>query len=234
MARLNNRNMQIPNGLTFYVPELNWRPRQFSSFDGIVDALYHLILANPPLQAKYPTDKTAVADMVDEYNAAICAQNGWSEYIGRPQQDAPIPKGSPQRQQALLQNLRSAAAKAKELVAGAKALGEWVDSGEPAVPSEQSASRAAICADCPQNEMGDFTKWFTVPAAELIRKRLEVLHSRQLSTPDDERINICSACSCPSRLKVHTPIAYIVKSLSAEQRERLKQGKNCWILSEAP
>jgi hypothetical protein len=226
--------MQIPNGLTFFVPELNWRPRQYSSFDGIVDALYHLILGNPSLQSKYPTDRTLVADMVDEYNANICAQMGWSQYISRPGQDTPIPKGSPQRQQALLQNLRSAAAKAKELVAGAKALGEWVDSGEPAVPGEQSAKRAAICADCPQNEQGDFTKWFTVPAAELIRKKLEVLQTRKLSTPSDERINICMACSCPLKLKVHTPIAFVTKALSADQRERLKQGKNCWILAESP
>ena len=234
MARLNNRSMQIPNGLTFYVPELNWRPRQFSSFNGIVDAVYHLILGNPSLQGKYPTDRTAVEDMVDEFNANICAQNGWTEYIGRPEQAAPIPKGSPQRQQILLQSLRNAAAKAKELVAGAKSLKAWVDSGDPPVPTEQSVNRAAICADCPQNEQGDFTKWFTVPAAELIRKNLEALQQRQLSTPSDGKINICMACSCPLKLKVHTPIGYIVKDLTSEQRERPKQGKNCWILAEAP
>src|SRR5215475_10661525 len=114
MPRLNNRNMQIPNGLTFHVPEVGWTPRRFSSFNGIVDAVYHLILNNPALQGKYPTDRAAVEDMVDEYNASICAQNGWTDYIQRPQVDAPIPKGSPQRQQVLLQKLRSAAAKAKE------------------------------------------------------------------------------------------------------------------------
>ena len=233
MARLNNRSMQIPNGLTFYVPELNWRPRQFSSFNGIVDAVYHLILGNPSLQGKYPTDRTAVEDMVDEFNANICAQNGWTEYIGRPEQAAPIPKGSPQRQQILLQSLRNAAAKAKELVAGAKSLKEWVDSGEPAVPPEQSASRAATCADCPLNEQGDLTKWFTVPAAELIKKQLETLHERKLSTPSDDKISLCSACSCPLKLKVHTPIGWVLKALSDEAKARLKGGKNCWILSEA-
>ena len=172
--------------------------------------------------------------MVDEYNANICAQMGWTQYIGRPEESAPIPKGSPQRQQTLLSNLRSAAAKAKELVAGAKSLKEWVDSGEPPVPTEQSARRAAICAACPQNEQGDFTKWFTVPAAELIKKQLETLAERKLSTPDDERIQMCMACSCPLRLKVHTPIGYVTKALSVEARERLKAGKNCWILAESP
>lgn len=226
--------MQIPNGLTFYIPEVNWRPRQFSSFNGIVDAVYHLVLGNPALQAKYPTDRTAVEDMVDEYNANICAQNGWSDYIALPQQDSPIPKGSPQRQQILLQSLRNAAAKAKELVAGAKSLREWVDSGDPPVPTEQSAKRAAICAACPQNEQGDFTKWFTVPAAELVRRQLQVLQEKQLSTPDDDKIQMCMACSCPLRLKVHTPIGYVTKALSPEARERLKNGKDCWILAESP
>ena len=144
MARLNNRQMQIPNGLTFYVPEMNWRPRAYSSFDGIVDALYHLVLSNPGLQGKYPVDRNQLTDMVDEFNANICAQMGWEQYIAKPGAGAPIPKADPQHQQILLQSLRNAAAKAKELVAGAKSLKEWVDSGEAAVPAEQSASRAAI------------------------------------------------------------------------------------------
>lgn len=234
MARLQSRSMQIPNGMTFYVPELNWRPRQYSSFEGIVDALYQLILANPPLQGKYPINRTEVADMVDEYNANICAQMGWSQYIAQPQPGQPVPKESPQRQQILLQSLQNAAAKARELVAGAKSLREWVDSGEPAVPAEQSAHRAAVCADCPKNDQGDFTKWFTVPAAELVRRQMETLHERNLSTPSDDKIQMCLACDCPLKLKVHTPIAYITKALSAAARERLKGGKNCWILAESP
>jgi len=83
------------------------------------------------------------------------------------------------------------------------------------------------------NGQGDFTQWFTVPAAELIRRRVEKAQGRGLTTPRDDMLNLCLACHCPLKLKVHVPIKWIDRVLSAEQKEKLKGGKDCWILAES-
>lgn len=101
-----------------------------------------------------------------------------------------------------------------------------------AVPAETSASRAEVCAKCPLNSPEDLTKWFTVPAAELIKRRIERAQSRRLTTPKDDLLHLCTACHCPLKLKCHVPIQWIAKRLTDEQKERLKGGKDCWIISE--
>lgn len=231
--RLVNRQLQIPNGLRFYLPQVKWRAPNGASFSAISQALLRVVRANPALakQHGWPQDLPGVEDWVDRYNAALCARQGWTKYIS---EDAPvsIPKLSPQHLQETLRNAATAAARAKELVAGARSLMEWDESGEPPVPPDQSARRAAVCAACPQNQKGDFTTWFTVPAAELIRRRIEKANARNLSTPSDGELNLCIACHCPLRLKVHVPLDWITKRLTEDQKAGLRAGRNCWILSE--
>lgn len=233
--RLRNRQLQIPNGLTFYLPELKWRSPGGASFQGIVNALAKVIAANPYLAQKnqWPTDSRGIEDWVDTYNATICARMGWVNYIQEDAGGTTIPKTSAPHQQATLQSLRNAAVAAKALVAGAKTLNEYLDSGEPPVPADLAHRRAVVCSACPLNEEGDFTKWFTVPAAELIKRQIEKASSRQLTTPRDDDLHLCTACHCPLRLKIHIPIDWIIKRLSPEQTQKLHQGKSCWILQES-
>lgn len=234
MLRLKNRQTQIPNGFRFYLPEVKWSaPPNFPSFARVCDGLQAVIAANPALaeKKKWPTDRAAIEDWVDTYNASICASMGWDEYIA---QDVPssVPKSNPLHQQETLRSLAAAAARAKELVAGAKTLTEWIDSNEPPVGPELSTHRAIVCAQCPKNEAGDWTKWFTVPAAELIKRQVEKAQARKLETPRDDQLNLCTACHCPLKLKVHVPIAWIAKRLTEEQKTKLSEGRNCWILAE--
>jgi hypothetical protein len=234
MLRLKDRQKQIPNGFKFYLPELKWHaPGNFPSFTRVCDALQQVVRANPFLakKHKWPTDRTAIENWVDLYNATLCAQMGWDEYIARPEH-ATVPKSSPLHQQLTLRSLANAAASAKSLVAGAKTLTEWIESGEGAVSAELSTHRAIVCSKCRLNEAGDFTKWFTVPAAELIRRQVQKAEKRQLTTPRDDQLNICTACHCPLKLKVHVPIQWIRTRLTPEQKEKLKGGNECWILNE--
>ena len=233
MLRLKDRNRQIPNGLKFYLPEVKWTaPGNYASFDRIVSQLQQVVAANPYLAAKnkWPTDRKGIEDWVDYYNATICAKMGWSDYIVS-DTGGSIPKSPPQHQQGLVRNLAAAAVAAKELVAGAKSLTEWIDSGEPAVSAELSTHRAIVCSQCPKNEVGDFTRWFTIPASELIKRQVQKAESRKLTTPRDELLNVCTACHCPLKLKVHVPLAWITKRLTPEQKAKLAEGKNCWILA---
>jgi hypothetical protein len=83
MVRLKDRNRQIPGGLTFYLPATRWRPREHSSFQGIVEALEHHLAANPTVAARlgWPADRRFIEGKVDEYNAMLCQAQGWTDYI---------------------------------------------------------------------------------------------------------------------------------------------------------
>lgn len=234
MARLKNRQMQIPGGLKFYQPETRWRPQPFHSFHMIVTTLIAHRNANPALrdQHGWSTDQTAVEDEVDEFNARMCEQAGWTEYIQAPIGMAPppfFPAPSPMDQSAL----SVAAGAAKKVWAGVRTLHDWLDSGESAVPPEQSAARAAVCVQCPKNGQGEFTKWFTRPAAEAIKVLMERTQDRRLSTPHDATLNICEVCYCPMKLKVHTPLSFINSHLTQQVLDELAVANpNCWIVAE--
>lgn len=224
--------MSIPNGYKFYLPELKWSaPGNFPSFTVVANALEEVIKANPHLAQKHqwPTDRAGIENWVDAYNAALCAQMGWNDYITQGESHS-FPKSQPPQQN--LQSLAAAAAMAKELIAGAKSLSDWEDSHDPAVPRDLAQSRAAICVACPKNEAGDWTRWFTAGAAELIRRKVEKAQARSLSTIHDERLHLCSACHCPLKLKVHVPINWIVKRLSNQTRSKLLEAPACWVLKE--
>lgn len=232
-VRLSSRQRQIPWGFKFRQPEIKWHSRPGSSFDQIVNQLIAARRANPALLAKYnwPTDYNRVADEVDAFNAAVCQTQGWHDFITS--EGAPsLPKSLPPDPNQAASYLRNVAATAKELVRGAKTLIEWIDAGQKPVARDQAEQRAAVCAACPLNEAGDLTKWFVVPAAELIRRQVERAQALSLATSQDARLNLCTACHCPLKLKVHVPIEWITKRLSPEQTARLRTAPGCWIIAE--
>lgn len=231
--RLKDRNRQIPHGLRFLQPETNWRPPRFASFMVIVGGLISHRRKHPDLASKHKwnLDPTAVANEVDEHNATYCAKMGWLDYVQTDEGAAPTPK--PQALLAEEKNALSvAASRAKKIWTGVKTLNEWIDSGTPPVETQKAEARAAICAACPKNGQGDFTSWFTKPAADMIAKQLQRLQGMKLSTPHDAKLNICEVCLCPLKLKVHTPINYIQTNLSPEIRTELSKVPRCWITAE--
>jgi len=231
MPRLLDRQKQIPGGLIFYEPSTKWKCRPWSSFDQVVRDLIAHRLGNPALieKNKWKTDYESVANEVDEYNALRCFQMGWNNFIVQLQGASPPPKSLSPHQQG---QVAAVAGRVKKIWAGIKTLNDWIDSGDDPVPKVQSETRAAACASCPQNGEGDFSKWFTAPASEAIKKQLERLSQLNLSTSLDEKLNICSVCLCPLKLKVQTPMAYIKKHLSDQVFDELKRVPGCWIVSE--
>ena len=227
--------MQIPGGMTFYLPEVKWQARQGSSFNTICNELRVVILASPEKATRnnWPTDMPSIEDWVDLYNATVCQKMGWTKYVTEAGAVGSVPKTSAPQHQANLESLKRVAGAVKELVQGARTLGEWVDSKEAPVSRDLAAARAKTCVACPQNSQGDLTKWFTVPAAELIRRHVEKAQERSLTTPLDNQLGICSACHCPMKLKVHIPLEWVRKRLTPEEIARLKEGTNCWILNES-
>ena len=237
MTRLNNRNMQIPGGFRFYQPETKWFSAtavgSFPSFDRLVTAVVQHRNGNPALVAKYNwnTDPGTVAEEVDAFNAAVCAQMGWAKYITVGGDIAPLPKSQP-LQQIDQKQVSAVAAKVRKIWAGVKTLNDWLDSGEDPVSAMQAEDRATCCSACPKNQKGDFTTWFTAPAAAAIKRQLERLNDRKIATNLDEQLNVCEACLCPLKLKVHTPIKYIAPHTPEAVLAELRTVPNCWIVKE--
>jgi hypothetical protein len=69
-------------------------------------------------------------------------------------------------------------------------------------------------------------------ASEAIRKQLEKVQDRKLSTPYDDKLNVCMVCFCPMKLKVHVPIASINHEMTDETRAALSAVEPCWIPRE--
>lgn len=228
MARLKNRQIQIPGGLRFFQPQTNLTLKGgVMSFNSIVDNVIANRKANP--QFKLPTDRLTVENEVDEFNATICERMGWMNFIMMPSAEAPSPKFkalSPLDQK----QLSAVAGKVKKVWQGVRTLNDWIESKEPAVPPELAETRARVCLTCPMNGKGGLEEWFTKPAADGIRRKFEQLASRNLSTTVDEHLNVCSACLCPLRLMVHTPLKFKLTHMGAETRAALHPG--CWVLEE--
>ena len=112
--------------MRFGIPEANWKSPPFASFEQIVNQVARIVQANPALaQSKgWPTERADIANWVDEFNAQICAMNGWVQYITDAAGGAfGSPKSVP---------LSSVA----NVAAGAKTLASWIAKGANPVTRE--------------------------------------------------------------------------------------------------
>ncbi len=227
MPKLLDRQKQIPQGLVFYIPALNWKSQPWQSFDTIVNGAISVLKGNPHVAQKLGWDLSydAMADRVDLFNATICEKMQWNDYItgvsgsGGTTGEIPFP------------TTRSVYGRLQGVVAGASAIVESIARKEEAVPAVASAARATVCAACPLNEKGDWLSIFTVPAADAIRKAMGAMNDMDLKTPSDHLLGCCSACDCPLRLKVHFQIERILSGLTPGQKGALWD--KCWIRSES-
>lgn len=118
----------------------------------------------------------------------------------------------------------------KQVVVGIDVLLDWLGEGGEPVASELAERRASVCADCPQNKGGPLEYFFQRTASELIRKQLELRSAMKLSTPSDEKLNVCVACGCPLKLKTWVLLEPILRRLTLEARGKLDE--RCWITAE--
>ena len=95
MAKLKDRQSQIPNGYKFELPDLKYRSSPYASFTSIVNSVHNAILSNPMLASRkgWPTEYEKIADWVDRFNAEWCKSNGWREYYL--EDNVPLPKDPP-------------------------------------------------------------------------------------------------------------------------------------------
>ncbi len=216
----------------FYEPSTRWKSTEWASFDTIVSEVIAHRQGNPHLMSKLgkPTDRVSVENEVDNFIANVCSQMGWSQFIVSDQGAPPIPKYSPTQND--LSQLSAVAAKAKNIWAGLRTVGEWLDANGPTVDQALADTRAAICVACPLNGSGDFGKFFVAPAAAAIKRQVEKLNGRGLKTASDDKLGVCEACTCAMKVKVWVPIEYIKSHMTDATMDALRKGNNCWQLAE--
>jgi hypothetical protein len=228
MLRIKNKRANIPNGYLYVQRETGFdiskvMPHTNNDFYAVAQAIRQHRLANPSF--KLSTSMPAIEEELERVNVArIAAIPGATDVylmdVG----------GSASFHQAPTPSLLLPAA-VKSLNAGARTILDFEESGEPPVSNEQATKRAEICVTCPRNETGGLSRFFTIPASELIKKQLERAHEMKLTTALDNQLNVCSACLCPLKLKIHFPLAFIIKHMSEEVKAKLDP--RCWITKEA-
>jgi hypothetical protein len=217
------RTSQTPNGgWQFTQPQTRWSlPTPIAwTFDQAVAKIIQHRMANRAIavQHRLAMDVPSVSSELINYT---------KQRLGIP--DPPTaPKPSPQ--QGLPHPVAAVVEAIKKTAYGAATIIDWLGSGGQAVDPQLSAKRAAICVACPKNGAADLSQWFTVKASEAIQAALQKRNDLNLSTPDDLRLGVCSACLCPMKLKVHTPLDVILGHMKPEVQNQLDA--RCWILNK--
>ncbi len=224
-----SRSQFPPGGWQFTQPQTRWNaPTPISStFDQTVNLIIAHRMKNPAITVKHnlSTDPVMVGVELENFNRARLGMEALGAASPKPLPPAAMPQMSG--------GVVAAVAAAKKLGAGAAILLEWELSGEAPVPAELAEKRAAVCAGmpCPKNDPASkLEAIFTVPVSEQIKGRLERLHALNLKTSQDEKLQVCSACLCPLKLKVHTPLHLVRKRL--KDWMRAEWAPHCWILTE--
>jgi hypothetical protein len=227
MLRIKNKRNNIPNGYLYVQKETGFDiskvlPYTNNDFNAVCQAIRQHRMANP--QYKLSTSLPAIEAEVEAVNVArLQAMPGTESYL------MDVGGASPTASFQPAPTLSSqVVAAVKQVSAGAKTILDFEESGEPPVSNELANIRADVCATCPKNESGGLSRFFTIPASELISKQLERAHEMKLTTRFDDKLNVCSACLCPLKLKVHFPLSFILKHMSEEVKSKLDA--RCWIL----
>lgn len=220
---LKSRRLWPPGGFSYFQPQTGWSAPPGLTFEQVVTEIIKHRKANP--RFPLPTDFDTVAEELDEYT---CLRIGGDpNYVASM---GTIPKGASLPPRPRAAGVAGVVGAAKKIGAGVGVLIDWLGSGAKPVESELATARAKVCSDCPQNQQGDFTRWFTVPASNQIRQQVEIKNEMKLATPFDERLHVCEACLCPMKLKVWVPMEYILARLPVESRAALDP--RCWMISE--
>lgn len=226
--KLKSLTAHPPYGFQFLQPETGQINPFTGSFNFVCQELYRLRTANPFLCERHGwrTDMPGIEHDVEQYNVARMVAGGYMDFVI--QDGAPAVPSEYTFPPAQKKTPAVALGSIKHVAAGVAVLLEWLGNGAKPVDVALAESRAATCADCPKNDGGDFTRYFTEPIANKIRTQLEIRGDLQLRTPHDEQLTVCSACSCPLKLKVWVPMQHIMANQSEDTKTKLDP--RCWIL----
>lgn len=222
MVRLKSRTNCPVNGFWFRQPETGFN-QQTWDFNSLVQQVQAMRKANPRFNLS--TDVNAIAEEVDQQNAlrmlSIPRADSYIVSDAGPAPNFPFPAQAP---------LRPAAGALNRLNQSKAVLVEWLGTGGVPVGRDLAEKRAVTCQACAKNVRGDWTRWFTVPAAQAIRKTLEARTDLNLALPNDDALGVCEVCLCSNKLKPWVPLAVVKDKTTPEIMAELPP--NCWVVGE--
>ena len=214
-----NTHETPPGGWQFRQAVTGWSaPNPIgSTFSQTVTQIVEHRLKNPAIVAKHKlsTDPNVVAEELMDFNRLRLG----------------IPKPTPQATPSFFASTRGLSGQVAGVAAGIKRAAQgtavvldWLTSGGSPVAQELADKRASICASCPVNVEGS---WYTVAPAQIIKSTLEARKDLKLETPCDAQLKSCDVCKCLMRLKVWTPLEFILKRTKPEIMAEFPDW--CWI-----
>lgn len=219
---LNEHEFPPKGGWFFRQPQTNWvNPMAMVGYDASRKAIRDHRLSNPAICKKYnlSTDLSVIGR---ELKMSVEARTGLTFEI------PVVPQTSPsffrQRSNQVVARVGVVAADIKRAAQGTAVVLDWLQSGGPPVTQDLANKRAQICVECPRNVPGS---WYTVAPAEIIRETLSARSDLKLETPNDEKLKSCDVCKCLMRLKVWTPLEFILSKTNPEIMAEFPEA--CWI-----
>lgn len=229
-ARIKDLDAGIPHDYQVLHPEAGMtKPFRSPSFSGAKKFEASFRKGNPALCKKngWTLDDTDVANYVEQQNVARLMAGGYTSFLIMSDGNAP-PKSPGQR--GLPGALAAAVGHARNSGLGMKLMVQWLGDGLRPVPIEIAEKRAAICAECPVNQNGNFAQRLDAIAAKQFKMLLQVKSDLSLKTTHDEKLKTCTACDCWIPLKVFAPIEHIRSNTSDDAKAKLSP--QCWIKHE--
>lgn len=106
-------------------------------------------------------------------------------------------------------------------------ISEWLGEGGKAVNPDHSQKRADVCLKCPKNNVNtSLESLFKDAVAATIKKQLDLKNKMNLRVNGEKSLGICDVCGCVNRLKVHSPIKFILENTDEETMKELPS--ECW------
>jgi hypothetical protein len=130
----------------------------------------------------------------------------------------------------LVRDVQAVASSVADAVVGARIIYEWWGEGGRPVPQELAQGRADNCIACPNNTVE--RSWLS-GLSETAQEHLQFRSKEKMSVKGEEKLGICVLCSCPMKLKVHTPIELIHEHTLPETIQKLDGVLGlCWVRDE--
>lgn len=229
MNDLNSHEFPAKGGYQFRMPQIDpaWTNKYaMVGFDASVQEIIRVRLANPAITAKHrlSVDPETVGRELLDFNRKRLGINTASGSPGFFD-----PSRSPVAVQGAAAGTRLIR-RASQISTGIRTIKELLQSGRGPVPHELAETRAATCVQCPLHKKGDLIDYFVKPVADLLRHHIEEARELKLSTSLDNELNVCTACHCPMRTKVHFPLDIILKHIEKPEHDAL--ATQCWIRTE--
>lgn len=216
-----SRHRTPPQGWFYRQPETGWTtPTPIgSTFSQTVALIIAMRKKNPAITAKYnlATNTEAVESELEKYTRK---RLGLPEVSQVPFSERPSPSAHGGAAVAAVGSM----AGLKRAAQGTAVVIDWLRSGGNPVAQELANKRGEICVACPKNVTGS---WFTTAPAQLIKETLEARKDLKLETPSDANLKSCDVCKCLNRLKIWTPLEFILTKTKPEIMAEFPS--NCWI-----